>query len=52
MFCNTSKTMIVSVRRISALRLPNDRGNAAATGTPAIVEDETAARVHPLVRRA
>jgi len=26
------------------------RVNAAATDTPAIVEDETAARVHPLVR--
>jgi hypothetical protein len=27
----------------------NDRGIAAATDTPAIVADETAARVHPLV---
>ena len=29
---------------------PNDQGNAAATDTPATVEDQTAARVHPLVR--
>ena len=29
----------------------NDWGNAAATDTPAIFEDLTAARVHPLVRR-
>lgn len=28
----------------------NDRGHAAATDTLAIVVDETAARVHPLVR--
>jgi len=28
----------------------NDRGNAAATDTPAIFENPTAARVHPLVR--
>jgi hypothetical protein len=27
----------------------NDRGNAAATDTPTIFEDLTAARVHPLV---
>ena len=28
----------------------NVRGNAAATDTPAIFDDATAARVHPLVR--
>ena len=28
---------------------PNDRGNVAPPGTPTIVEDATAARVHPLV---